>query len=300
MKPKFRFTVVTPCYNSERFIDRVFTSLKKQTFRDFEWYVINDASKDNTHALIEEYIKTVDFEVVYHNLELNQGLHKNINQAIRDARGEFFVLYGHDDEIMPDALETFDGLLKKYDSPQISAVYALANDQNGKLVGKKYPNDEFISDYWTQFFELENEAEKFQCFRTDYLREFYQFDAPEELGLTSGWIWGKVGGKYKAVFVNMVLRIYYTNVQTSITNTMKRNSNPIKVFNYYNHWVNEFQYYIKNNYRRRLRGIGGFVSYGLRSNISFFNMINRVNKTGNKILVIFFFPIALIFNIIKR
>lgn len=300
MAKNYRFTVFTPCYNSEKFIQRVFNSLKNQTFTDFEWYVINDGSTDNTNELIENFIKTVDFQVVYHNLEKNQGLHANINQAIKDARGDFFVLYGHDDEIMPDALETFDRTLKKFDSPEISAVYALAIDQNGKLVGKKYPRDEYVSDYWTAFFAAGNEAEKFQCFRTDYLREFYPLPTGKENGMPSAWLWGKVGSKYKAIFINKVLRVYYMDVATSITNTMRRDANPKLIFNYYQEWVNEFQYLIKGNLKRRLRGVGGYVSYGLLAKLSLKQILKPIEKFSNKLIILLFYPIAYFYNFYKR
>ena len=295
-KFKHRFTVFTPCYNSEKFLERVFKSLKNQTFKDFEWYVINDNSNDRTHELIEEYIKTVDFDVVYCNLKKNQGLLNNYNQAIKDAQGEFFVSYGHDDEITPDALETFDFLLKKYDSPKISAVYALANDQKGKLVGKKYIKDELVSDYWTEFFVLNNESEKFQCFKTDYLRKFYPIPTGKEDGMPSSWLWGKLGANYKAIFVNKVLRTYYMDVLTSITKVSKRDSNPQSIFNYYQEWVNEFQYLIKGNLKRRFKGIAGYVSYGLLSKKTLKEMISPINKFSNKMYVLLFYPIAYFYN----
>ena len=293
---KHRFTVFTPCYNSETFIHRVFESLDKQTFKDFEWYVINDGSFDRTNELIIKYIKEVKFSVVYHNLQKNQGLHRNINQAIRDAKGEFLILLGHDDEMMPDALETFDYILKKYDDPEISAVYALAMDQNRKLVGKKYPKDEFVSDYWTQFFHYENEAEKFQCFRSSYLKEFYPLNTSQDKALPSAWLWGMLGTKYKAVFINKVLRIYYTNVPTSITNNQKRDQNPKMIFNYYQYWVNVFQYYIRGNWRRRLRGIGGYVSYGILAGKSISEILAPIEKPENRLIVLAFLPIAVIYN----
>lgn len=40
------FTLFTPSYNCEITIQRVFESVAKQTFRDFEWIIINDGSKD--------------------------------------------------------------------------------------------------------------------------------------------------------------------------------------------------------------------------------------------------------------
>lgn len=299
MNDKFRFTVFSPCFNSESFIYRVFGSLLSQTFHDFEWYAINDGSSDQTHKLISDFIEKVSFPVVYHNLEKNQGLHNNMNQAIRDARGEFIIFYGHDDEMLPDALETFDSLLKKYDSDEISAVYALAKDQNDKLVGKPFPEDELVSDYWTQFFVFENEAEKFQCFRTKYLREFYPLDTGHNTSLPSAWLWGMLGMKYKAVFVNKVLRVYYTNVPTSITYSKNRMYNPKNQFNYYQYWVNVFQYHIRGNLKRRLRGIGGYVSYGLLAGKNLYEILKPICSRRNKLMVILMYPIAKIYNVVK-
>lgn len=295
------FTICTPCYNSAQFIERVFKSLNSQTYRNFEWYVINDASTDNTHELISDYINDVDFKVIYYNLEKNQGLHNNINQAIKDANGDFFILYGHDDEMLPDALETFNDILLRYDSPDISAVYALAKDQNGKLVSKKYPKDIQVSDYWTQMYVLNNLAEKFQCFRVKHLREFYPLDTTDNNGVMSSWLWGMLGTKYKAVFINKVLRIYYTNVETSITATAnRRDYKPVNVFNYYREWVNTFQYHIKGNLTARYRGIAAYLSYGLLSKKSIYEILNPIHKTSNKFLILLFYPIALLYNFIKK
>lgn len=294
---KLRFTVFTPCYNSSTFISRVFNSLQEQTFRDFEWLVVNDASTDNTSAQIKEFIKKVDFPVQFYDLPENQGLHANINLAIEKAKGDYLVLFGHDDEMLPHALQTFYDVLEKYETKEISAVYGLAKDQNGELVGKLYPRQFQISDYWTQFMVLENEAEKFQCFRVKYLREFYPLKIEPEEALPSSWLWGKLGGKYKAIFINEILRIYYTNVTTSITNTSTRNHRPIAVYNYYTYWINEFQFLIKGNAKRRLRGIGGYVSYGLRSKKGTVDLIKRPDRILDKFLVIVFLPIAIIYNI---
>lgn len=299
-KREYKFTVCTPCYNSSQFIERVFISLNNQTYKNFEWYVINDASTDNTHELINNFIKEVDFPVNYHNLIVNQGIHNNINQAIKEATGDFIVFYGHDDEMLPEALEVFNDVLVKYGTLEISAVYALAKDQNNKLVGKRYAKDVLISDYWTQMFALENSDEKFQCFRTQYLRGFYPLNTGKDTGVISAWLWGMLGTKYKAIFINKVLRVYYTNVETSITSTTKRDHNPVAVFNYYKCWVNKFQYFIKGNLKRRLKGVGGYVSYGFLADKNLFEIISPIEKFSNKMIVLFFYPIAKIYNIIKK
>ena len=45
---KYRFTVFTPTYNRGYIIGQVFESLKRQTFKDFEWIIVDDGSTDDT------------------------------------------------------------------------------------------------------------------------------------------------------------------------------------------------------------------------------------------------------------
>ena len=41
-------SVVTACYNTSPFLDRIYSSLVKQTYRNFEWVCVDDVSKDDT------------------------------------------------------------------------------------------------------------------------------------------------------------------------------------------------------------------------------------------------------------
>ena len=116
---KYKFTFFTPCYNAAPFIHRVFKTLDSQTYRNFEWIVINDASTDNTADLIREYIKKVDFPVKFFDLKKNQMLAANWNLAVEHSEGEFFVIMGHDDIYLPNMLETYNRLCEQYDSEKI-------------------------------------------------------------------------------------------------------------------------------------------------------------------------------------
>lgn len=48
------FTIFTPCYNGAKFIHRVFKSVASQTYKNFEWIIINDGSTDNSDEIIQK------------------------------------------------------------------------------------------------------------------------------------------------------------------------------------------------------------------------------------------------------
>ena len=61
-----KITVFTPAYNRGYIIGNLYNSLKKQTYRDFEWIVIDDGSTDNTESLFEQFItEENDFTIIY-------------------------------------------------------------------------------------------------------------------------------------------------------------------------------------------------------------------------------------------
>ena len=62
---KYKFTVFTPCYNSQNIITRLFNSLQKQTLKDFEWIVLDDCSKDKTIEVLEDLIPRANFPVKF-------------------------------------------------------------------------------------------------------------------------------------------------------------------------------------------------------------------------------------------
>ena len=66
------FTVFTSTYNRGYTLFRLYESLKNQGTTDFEWLIVNDGSTDNTHQLVEEWIrKEKEFSIRY--LEKENG-----------------------------------------------------------------------------------------------------------------------------------------------------------------------------------------------------------------------------------
>src|SRR5689334_11056998 len=60
------FTVFTPTFNRRATLEAAYRSLAAQTFRDFEWLVVDDGSTDDTQDFVASLSVEADFRVVYH------------------------------------------------------------------------------------------------------------------------------------------------------------------------------------------------------------------------------------------
>jgi glycosyltransferase involved in cell wall biosynthesis len=71
------FTVFTPSYNSRGTLPRTYESLKAQTWRDFEWLIVNDGSIDDTETLVAEWRQRAAFPIRYieQDQTMGSGLH---------------------------------------------------------------------------------------------------------------------------------------------------------------------------------------------------------------------------------
>lgn len=105
-------SIITPCYNCEKTIIKTFNSLKAQTFKDFEWIVIDDCSEDKSVELISK-IKQVDPRVVLIKAKTNCGAAKSRNIGIKNARGKYIAFLDADDIWYDFKLETQLRFMKK-------------------------------------------------------------------------------------------------------------------------------------------------------------------------------------------
>ena len=100
-----RITVFTPTYNRAYIIENLYRSLQRQTFRDFEWLIVDDGSSDNTAEVISAWQQDKnDFPIRYYKKE-NGGKCRAINFGADLAEGELFFNVDSDDYLTDDALE---------------------------------------------------------------------------------------------------------------------------------------------------------------------------------------------------
>lgn len=98
-----RISIIIPIYNAEHTIRKCLSSIKGQTFDDFEVILINDGSDDNSVAECENIIIDDNRFKLFH--ESNSGVSRARNLGLQHARGDFILFVDADDWLEQDALE---------------------------------------------------------------------------------------------------------------------------------------------------------------------------------------------------
>ena len=97
-------SVVMPAYNSEKYISEAIESILSQTFKDFEFIIIDDGSSDRTWEIIQEYAKK-DERIRCVKNEKNLNVSQTRNKGIDLSRGKYIVWADSDDISLPHRIE---------------------------------------------------------------------------------------------------------------------------------------------------------------------------------------------------
>ena len=211
------FTIFTPTYNRAHTLPRVYESIATQSFRDFEWLVVDDGSTDNTAELVEAWMREADFTIRY-ILQANGHKKTAFNRGVREARGELFLCWDSDDTAPTDALQIFHDRwcgIPENERSKYVGVTGLCIDETGAIVGDRYPASPYDSDTLSSTLGDGISGEKWGFQRTEVLRD-YPF--PEFIkGLVGeGLIWNAIARKYRTRYVNDVVRIYHVEPDSLI------------------------------------------------------------------------------------
>lgn len=215
----YTFTIFTSTYNRADLLHRVYDSLEAQTYKVFEWLIYDDGSTDHTEKLVQLWQKKANFPIHY-TWQENRGKAKTMNRAVQAAKGELFLAFDSDDACIPEALERFKyhwDSISEAEKSQFSGITALCINQYGKIVGNLFPSDILISNS----IELQGKyfvfGEKWGCQKTDILKQYPFPEIPGERFIEDSVVWNKISLRYKTVFINEVLRLYYENAPDGTT-----------------------------------------------------------------------------------
>lgn len=285
---KYKFTVFTPCYNSAHTISRVIESLRTQTFKDFEWIVVDDCSNDNLREIIEPLINKSEFPARYFFQKQNSGKPSAINLGVRNAQGEFFLTIDADDAFSKDALEIFNKSYEKIPVDlrgAISGVTANCQDQYGNFIGTPYPVDNdgrLICDVFDMRYKYKVEGEKWGFTKTDIMKEF-PFNTSIDTFVTENTVWFAIADKYKAVFINKTLRMYYRNENPRSLGSIGEKNHPSGFVFYYQEIINKYMNKMYLSFIDTIRIYKNLIKFSIYAKIKTGNTIRKLNKPHKKI-----------------
>src|ERR1700712_3692243 len=102
-------SVLMTAFNAAPFIEEAIHSVLAQSFRDFEFIIVDDGSTDNTLELIASFN---DPRIVCLSQE-NRGIASALNYGLREAKGEYIARFDADDICYPHRLEKQYQFLQK-------------------------------------------------------------------------------------------------------------------------------------------------------------------------------------------
>ncbi len=126
-------------YNHARFVIDCLDTVKAQDYPNLEIIVNDDASKDDSVALIEAWLAKTNIPHQFIKNKTNQGVCRSLNNTLKIARGKYVSGIAADDVWLPGKLRTQVEMLEKLPD-RVGVVYsdALQMDENGKLLPGKF------------------------------------------------------------------------------------------------------------------------------------------------------------------
>jgi len=296
-------TVCTATYNFSEYLHRVYDSLILQTFTDFEWVVVDDASTDNTERLVKDWISNNNqFDINYIKLPENRGKMHATNQGVLAAKGEFFLDIGGDDALKPYALEHFVDQWKGIDNslkPTLAGMVTHREDQFGEMVGTRFPENPLICDYFERMFKYKIKGDKCELYKTEVMKEFPFYDKVDKHVIHSATFFD-IAYKYKLYCFEDSLYIYYRNEDK---NTLSKKTHKLR-------FIKGRQFYAEkriNKYFDRIPSLKfklfsfiSYIRYSLHSGLTISEMYRRINKSEYRLFFILIFPFGYLIYHIDR
>ena len=148
-------SIIVPIYNVEKYLRTCIDSVLKSTCRDFELFLVDDGSTDNSGKICEDYSLRDERVSVMH--KPNGGISSARNLGMTKARGEYILFIDGDDLLKPEMLEMMKHELDTTDC-DLAMVRAFTVDDNGEVnspTSTDEPNSRIITqeDYMRCLFE---------------------------------------------------------------------------------------------------------------------------------------------------
>lgn len=286
-------SILMPVYNGQDFLDRSISSVLKQDYSKWELIIVDDASKDNSIAVIEKYLPDKRIKLIKN--EDNKGIATSRNIGLEFSQGEYITLLDQDDEWLDHKLSKQVSLFKQLPE-EYGLVYCNTKvvREEGKDIEKKLRIEpkKTIPENLKKLFFSNFVSSLTVMLRKDYLDNVGFFDENIKWGGDDYDLWLRFAERYKFGFVDEVLAIRHEhgkNFSATKKNIMhgtielakyyankhpflKKELNKTIAINYYRYGVESIKQ------RKLLRGLEYVLKSFLYSRIGLFRMFESLSR----------------------
>lgn len=256
MKVEYKITIFTPTYNRAYIINNLYESLRRQTFNDFEWLVIDDGSSDETEQLFQTWMQEENNFPIRYIKQVNGGKCRAINRALDEAKGELFFTVDSDDYLLDDALEK----VSKWEQSIVEKGKYCGIAGNIGTSAKETTNTYFPQDYYDgslldRYQESKSryivDGERALIFYTDVHRRYKYPEFEGEKFMTEAVVWNRIAHDgYKMRFFNDIIWIF-----EYMEDGLTKSGNKVFINNPqgYGLWLKEKADFLNISYKEKLK-----------------------------------------------
>lgn len=208
MENSVNITVFTPTYNRANCLGKLYESLLRQSYTDFEWLIVDDGSTDETEIIVDGWRNNYSSFNIRYIKQTNGGKCKAINTALDYARGKLFFTVDSDDYLTDDALEKVDRWEKELPLGECFCGVAgnlgtAINYSPNKIIEAPYFDGTFLDRYTCI------DGERAFVIYTDIHRKYKYPVFEEEKFMTEAVVWNRMAHDgYRIRYYNDIIWIY--------------------------------------------------------------------------------------------
>lgn len=138
-------SVIMSVYNAEKYVGLAIESILNQTYKKFEFIIVDDASTDSTLNILKDKRAKDKRIIILQNIE-NLGLTKSLNKALKSAQGKYVIRIDADDWAYPERFQLQVNLMEHHPDVVVSGSYIEVCDKDLKVkyIRKYHHDDESI------------------------------------------------------------------------------------------------------------------------------------------------------------
>ena len=151
-----RVSVIIPCYNAERFVEKAVRSIMEQTYHNLEIICCDDCSSDSTLAILKK-LSAEDERIQIIKHSENKQLIYTLNELVEIAGGEYIARMDADDISLPERIEKQLDFMQKNPEIDFCGCNAWHINENDKVIGKSilpesYDDIKFFLPFYSTFY----------------------------------------------------------------------------------------------------------------------------------------------------